>query len=519
MKYKLNEVNIDAACKEVNAYLLKKKTISKERIQTTLSIEEILLNYMDVFGKDTEFALDFGGGLSKTKIRLTVPGALVNPFPSIGDSSDEEQFLSNLLTRMGQRPKWKYARGTNTILYTPARKSLPDWGKLLTAIIAAIVLGLLVRVLPADTSMVLQKGIVEPLLDTFLGFLNAVAGPMIFLSVVWGIYSIGDVSTFSEVGRQICIKYLLYLCIMTVLIALASLLFFRLTPGQGQNGNQFSELYKMVLDIVPDNLFTPFSRSNTLQIMFVGIIIGVAMLTIGKDTQAIANLAEQLGFVVDGIMGFISKLVPAFVFGSLFNIVASSNMESLVAGGKFFAGTVVGCILLMLIHTAITCVRMRITPLDLWKRTFSTFIIAISTASSSAAFTENRKTCIEKLGVSPRLANFGVPFGQLLYCPGASVLFWFAAVSVAESRNVEVSIVWHVTAVSICIILSAASPPVPGGMTASFMILFSQLSLPVTDLAVVMSLTSILDFVVTATDVYTQQCVLATTAKNISKRD
>ena len=478
-----------------------------------------MLNYLDLFGKDAEFTLDFGGGLSKAKIRLTVPGEMVNPFRSSGDTSDEEQFLTNLLTRMGQRPKWKYVRGTNTILYTPARKSLPDWGKLLTAIIAAIVLGLLVRVLPANISSVLQNGIIEPLLDTFLGFLNAVAGPMIFLSVVWGIYSIGDVSTFSEVGRHICIKYLLYLCIMTVLVVLASLLFFHLMSGQGHSGDQFSELYHMVLDIVPDNLFTPFSRSNTLQIMFVGIIIGVTMLIIGKDTQAIADLAEQLGFVVDGIMGFISKLVPAFVFGSLFNIVASSNIESLAAGGKFFAGTIGGCILLLLIHTAITCVRMRITPLDLWKRTFSTFIIALSTASSSAAFTENRKTCVEKLGVSPRLANFGVPFGQLIYCPGASVLFWFAAVSVAESRNVEVSIVWYVTAAAICIILSAASPPVPGGMTASFTILFNQLALPVTDLAVVMSLTSILDFVVTATDVYTQQCVLATASKSLSRRE
>ena len=43
MKYKLNEINIDAACKEVDAYLIKKKTKSKERIQTTLSVEEILL--------------------------------------------------------------------------------------------------------------------------------------------------------------------------------------------------------------------------------------------------------------------------------------------------------------------------------------------------------------------------------------------------------------------------------------------------------------------------------------------
>ena len=112
MKYKLNEINIDAACKEVDAYLIKKKTKSKVRIQTTLSVEEILLNYLDLFGKDAEFTLDFGGGLSKAKIRLTVPGEMVNPFRSSGDTSDEEQFLTNLLTRMGQRPKWKYVRGT-----------------------------------------------------------------------------------------------------------------------------------------------------------------------------------------------------------------------------------------------------------------------------------------------------------------------------------------------------------------------------------------------------------------------
>ena len=270
--------------------------------------------------------------------------------------------------------------------------------------------------------------------------------------------------------------------------------------------------------IIPDNLFTPFSRSNTLQIMFVGIIIGVTMLIIGKDTQVVADLAEQLGFVVDGIMGFIGKLVPAFVFGSLFSIIAASDLGSLAAGGKYFVGTLAGCLLLLLIHTLITCVKLRMTPLDLWKRTFSTFIIALSTASSSAAFTDNRKTCTEKLGVSSRLANFGVPFGQLLYNPGASVLFWFAAVSVAESRNVEVSLVWYVTAIVISIILSAASPPVPGGLTASFTILFAQLALPSADLAVILSLTTLLDFVVTATDVYTQQCVLAITSRNLMKR-
>jgi Na+/H+-dicarboxylate symporter len=517
MRYKLNETNINAVCEEADAYLVKRKTESKERIRTKISIEETLLNYMSVLGTDAEFAVDFGGGLSKSKIRLTVPGESVDPFSLTGSASDEDQFMMETLIRMGQLPKWKYVRGANTILFTLSKKSISDWGKLLIAIASAIVLGLAIRTLPPDTSIMVQQEIVAPLLQTFLGFLNAVAGPMIFLSVVWGICSIGDASTFSEVGRHICVRFLLFLFAMTVMVVLISLPFFSLSSGDAQNGNQFSALYQMVLDIVPDNLFTPFSRGNTLQILFVGIIVGVTMLMIGKDTHSVAEMTEQLGFIVDGIMGFISKLVPLFVFGSVFNIIASSDLGSLAAGGKFFAGALGGCIFLMIAHTAVTCVSMGITPFDLWKRTMSTFIIAITTASSSAAFANNIETCTKQLGVSHRLANFGVPFGQILYKPGVSVLFWFAAVSVAERSGVEVSVAWYVTATVICIILSAAAPPVPGGMTASFTILFVQLALPVSNLAVVLSITSILDFLVTATNLFTGQCVLAITSQSIEK--
>ena len=44
------------------------------------SLEETLLNYMSVFGTDAEFAIDFGLGFSKYKIRLSVPGESVDPF-------------------------------------------------------------------------------------------------------------------------------------------------------------------------------------------------------------------------------------------------------------------------------------------------------------------------------------------------------------------------------------------------------------------------------------------------------
>ena len=126
MKYKLNEMNIDAVFKEVNAYLVRRKTENRDRVHIKLSVEELLPDYMNAFGSDAEFTVDYGGGLSKSRIRLTVPGAALDPFASTESDSEDDQLLANVLLRRGQRPKWKYARDINTITYTPAKKSIPE---------------------------------------------------------------------------------------------------------------------------------------------------------------------------------------------------------------------------------------------------------------------------------------------------------------------------------------------------------------------------------------------------------
>ena len=125
---------------------------------------------------------------------------------------------------------------------------------------------------------------------------------------------------------------------------------------------------------------------------------------------------------------------------------------------------------------------------------------------------------MDKLGVSKRVANFGVPFGQILYKPGVSILFLYASFSSAESGMAEVSITWIVTAVLVSVVLSAAAPPVPGGMSASFAILFSQLGLPMDNLAIILSLTSILDFLVTSVNIFSAQCVLTIAARKIDNK-
>jgi Na+/H+-dicarboxylate symporter len=199
----------------------------------------------------------------------------------------------------------------------------------------------------------------------------------------------------------------------------------------------------------------------------------------------------------------------------LFNVIVAGEFRTLKAGASFLGGTLIGCLLLLIFHTAITCFRIKMSPIGLWRKALPTFIIAITTASSSATFSDNIRICVEELGISKRLANFGVPFGQILYKPGVSVLFWFAAISAASSVGAETSVTWIVTALIVCIILSAAAPPVPGGMSASFTILFIQLGLATEDLAIILSITSILDFLITGVNIFTGQCLLAITSREL----
>ena len=517
MRQKLTNDNINKAREEAGTFLEGQGCATKEILAVTLSLEEVLLSYQRQLGTGAEFIMDTGSRFGRSRIRITVPGEETDPYADSDSFSDEDVFIRNALNQMGKLPRWSYSRGANEVLFTTDRKKMPEWTKLFIAIAAAVILGFALKLLPADAGVLIRDGIVAPLISTFLGFLNAVAGPMIFLAVVWGIYSIGDAATFSEVGKRLSRNAGLLLVVMTSAVALSSMPLFSLNYTGGKAGGDFSSLYQMVLDIIPSNLFTPFSRGNTLQILFVAVIVGIAMLLIGKNTQAVAELAEQLGYIVNGIMNVISSLVPAFVFGSLFTIVASSDFGRLASGGKFFVLSAAGCGLLLILHTVFTCLRCRMSPAKLWKAALSTFIIAITTASSSAAFSDNLHTCIDKLGVSTRLANFGVPFGQILYKPGVAVLFWFSAVSTAESEHIDVSLTWMITALFMCIVLSAAAPPVPGGMSASFTILFAQLGLPEASIAVILSLTSILDFLVTGTNIFSGQCLLRITSESYGK--
>ena len=146
-------------------------------------------------------------------------------------------------------------------------------------------------------------------------------------------------------------------------------------------------------------------------------------------------------------------------------------------------------------------------------------MICITTASSAAAFGSSVETCHKRFGIREKLVNFGVPFGQIIFKPTLVLFYFTSALCSAEYFGVAVSTEWLVIALFVSYLLSVATPPLPGGATASFTILFAQLNIPSEALGLVFAVNILLDFVQTAVDVFGGQCMLVLGAEKFGMID
>lgn len=519
-KYRLSGENIDAASEKIEKYLVSFSVDKRNVLRFRLMLEEILLNYRDRFGEETEFTLRCEKRFSRPRIVIAVAGGNIEPFAvSENDEEYSSETLRGMLANMGLVPSHRYKNGENIITLSPERKkrgSTMIW--LLAAVVFSIVTGLLCLLLPENACELLSVKIIEPVTGKFMGFLSAISGPLIFLSVLWGIYSIGDVASFGKIGKRMILRFLLMSALLLVIIGFATVPFFTLSSGEGDK-TDFSDLYQMLLNIVPSNLITPFTDGNTLQIVFIAIVFGAALLVLNDKTTVVSKVVEQLDYIVQFIMKCLNSFIPLIIFLSIFNMIIKKNSGIGSAALKPMLLTLMGCAIVMTVYAVIVCARRRISPILFIKKLLPTYIIALTTASSSAAFATNIETCEKKLGIDKKIINFGLPLGQSVFMPAAAALFFIMGLCMAETFSVPITAMLLVNLFIMALVLAIAAPPVPGGFAACITILITQLGISEAAIPIVIAMSMILDFPCTATNLFCLQAELIELAGSLDMLD
>lgn len=489
---------IDECSDKVRQYSSSLKLSGKDIQKYAISVEEILLDSLES-GDCDKFRLSTGKRFFKNCITLEIFGKQKNVFQKKQTGS---LFGDSILKNLGLSPEYYYSENTNTYQFRISDKSVNPITKLAIAVVLAVVVGLAGNLFaPASFIDGINNNFLTPLHNTFLNMLGCIAGPMIFLSVAWGIYGIGDAATLKKVGKKLLRGYVGSVFASTIIFSLFFLLFFGLKLSSKNTGvSELSSVLNMLLGIIPKNIFSPFTEGNTLQIIFLAIVIGIALLFLGKKTTAVTVAVEQINLIVQYLIELISKLVPYFIFVVLVELIWSDSLSSITGTGKYFITAFLSSIVLGILLLLISSIRMKTNPVLLAKKGLSTFIIALTTASSAAAFNTNINACRNRYGISDSISSFGVPLGMVAFKPATAITYVATATFFAYTYKVEISFTWVLMMIFSAAILAIATPPIPGGSMTAYTVLFSQLGIPMQAIAVVLAYDALFDFITTAVD-------------------
>ncbi len=485
---------VDTISETIQTYLEEQNIDKKQKQQIRLSAEECLLSWRDALGDDQDVSFSIGTRRGRHLITLSIDcDHAVNPL------EENNRYSESILARLGLAPSFSFDNGKCTLQYSIPKVSRGPLIPLLIVIAAALIIGITTKIfVPENILDTILISVLNPIVSKFFLIMKCIAGPMLFFSVAWGLYGVGDAASFKNVGGKLILHFLKVTSI-TVLAGCLLVFLFRLNYSLSSSGStDFSGVAQLLLDILPNDIFSPFISGNTLQIIVIGIVVGIVLLFLQKQTTTVARCVEQLNSLTQFVINQIIKIVPGFIFILLLQLIWNGSYVILSSIWKFVAITIPAIIVVVMADMVYTSLRYKVRLGTLIKKGLPTFLISLSTASSAASFTTIYDSCTKRFGIDKNIVSFGVPLGFALSKPIAALYYLIISFYYAEVYGITVSSIWIISAVILCIVLSMASPPIPGGAVAIYTLLFTQLGIPMEAFTVVVAVDVFFDFFVTS---------------------
>ena len=508
----LNNEGVDRISELLQDRFRQGRLAEKNVQRSRLAVETILLDLAAKLGRDQAIVMIEGKFLGRRYIKLRYKGEPYDPMAGKGSNDFLNKFLSNI----SMDPVWSYRaeEKTNEIYIKIPRNEMKDEIILMISVVAAILMGVLGNYLPDNVRSILNDYVFGTVSTIFMNVLLAFAGIMVFVSIICGIIGIGNISDFSKMGKYLVGRMVGETFLWSFLGLLAIIPFHTLKFGMGDGSSQWKAILDMIVGIIPNNPITPFAEGNMLQIVFLAIICGMAILILSHETKTMQDVVIQANNISMTIMGLISRLLPAYIFASLTMLIWQNGIETFKTVWKpLVLGFIIQHII-MFIKVGTTSVKCKVSPILMLKKTAASYLVGMSTASSSAALGLALETNEKKLGVSKELSNFGQPLANILNCSTTSMAFVCLIFYLAEINGTPVNIGWFICVVVGVSILSFAMPPVPGGPLICLGVMLAQFGIPAEYLPLAGTIAMLFDFPLTATRLVTAHMELVLESKH-----
>ena len=517
-KFKLTASEIDRYVNETTDLLEGEKIDSKDALRLRFILEETILKYRDALSEDATASLRFSRFFGTFRVSLRVKGDPFDPFKE-GDGTEASVMGSLLANSDSLNRTWRYQGGANLVTFTVAKKRrVNQLVTILFGIAIGAAVGVLLTTFIPDKAQMIAERIITPITNAFTGLLCVMATLMCFGAIVLGIVRLGDISTFSNIGRRMIRSFLIVAFCLTLFNTVW------LIPGMtfGMSSTvsiDFFDFFDILIDFIPNNILAPILEFNSVHIIIIGVMFGITMLKMGQKSEKLTEIFDEVNTVAilsnSSLNHFISIYVGLMVCG----LIMSGQLAALSGLWKLLLIVVVGEAVTIIAYTLIVCIRLKVSVRRYLRKLLPSFMISLSSASVSAAFTTTIDTLIGPLGVDVNFAPLAYNLGGILFRPGYCIVFTACSLFTADLYGIEVTWAWLLAAFLLSFILSVATPPVLGGTTVCFSILFSQLGIKAEALAMIISVNAVFEFLTVAVNNYCLQSQIVLLGNNFGKLD
>jgi len=373
-------------------------------------------------------------------------------------------------------------------------RHVPLYRQLYVQVLVAITLGVLLGYFyPAAGESL------KPLGDGFIKLVKMIIAPVIFLTVVTGI---GAMRELGAVGRVAAKAFAYFLFFSTLALIIGMIVANVVRPGAGmhvplaslnsgavasysQKAHEQS-IVGFLLNIIPDTMAGALSGGDILQVLFVAILFGIALMLVGERASPVMTLLESLSAIIFRLVGILMRAAPIGAFGAIaftigkYGIASLANLATLVASfyltSLLFVFVVLGAVARLCGFSILRLIRYLKAEL----------LLVLGTSSSEAALPSLIEK-MERAGCRKTVVGLVVPTGYSFNLDGTNIYMSLAALFIAQATDVHLSLGQQIALLLVAMISSKGAAGVTG---AGFITLAATLSIvpsvPVAGMAIIL---------------------------------
>jgi len=401
--------------------------------------------------------------------------------------------------------------------------------KVLVGLAMGVVFGLALQAIYGSDNPVLKDSIqwFNIVGNGYVQLLQMIVMPLVFASILSAVARLHNATQLGKISF-LTIGTLLFTTLIAALVGVLVTNLFgltaeglvqgtaetaRLTAIQTNYVGKVADLTvpQMVLSFIPKNPFadlTGASPTSIISVVIFAAFLGVAALKLLKDD---APKGERVLTAIDTLQSWVMKLVrlvmqltPYGVLALMTKVVAGSNLQDIIKLGSFVVASYLGLGIMFVVHGILLGVN-GVSPLKYFRKVWPVLTFAFTSRSSAASIPLNVEAQTRRLGVPESIASFSASFsfGATIGQNGCAGLYpAMLAVMVAPTVGINpLDPVWIATLVGIVTISSAGVAGVGGGATFAALIVLPALGLPVTLVALLISVEPLIDMGRTALNV------------------